>query len=232
VDTADGILGTNMYAYCHNDPVNSCDTGGYYKYDIHFGKHDKDYDVYYGTYYWAGEYFESVFGDTGAGKKKAWDYAETFAKANANVDTGATDPIANWTDRAAQSWHFNIYFFAKAGSDKDSRTIHYEESMTAAFGYLFMAGITTGSTRDSYINSALKAAGRGLHAKQDMIVHKGLGDFNVGFTNFQFPWGVDEVTYKVVDGVIIGGKKFNAAKDATDSVLRLFIGMGRGFNLW
>ena len=29
MDTEDGILGTNMYAYCHNDPVNFNDPSGY-----------------------------------------------------------------------------------------------------------------------------------------------------------------------------------------------------------
>ena len=28
IDTADGILGTNMYAYCHNDPINFWDPNG------------------------------------------------------------------------------------------------------------------------------------------------------------------------------------------------------------
>jgi len=30
MDTADGIMGTNMYAYCLNDPVNLCDSTGMY----------------------------------------------------------------------------------------------------------------------------------------------------------------------------------------------------------
>jgi hypothetical protein len=32
MDTGDGILGTNMYAYCQNDPVNFCDSSGTKKY--------------------------------------------------------------------------------------------------------------------------------------------------------------------------------------------------------
>jgi|GEM_PF-4953108 len=31
MDTADGIMGTNMYAYCHNDPINYYDPDGYKK---------------------------------------------------------------------------------------------------------------------------------------------------------------------------------------------------------
>jgi hypothetical protein len=29
MDTGDGVLGTNMYAYCLNDPVNGCDPSGF-----------------------------------------------------------------------------------------------------------------------------------------------------------------------------------------------------------
>ena len=34
MDTADGILGTNMYAYCHNDPINYYDPDGFRKASI------------------------------------------------------------------------------------------------------------------------------------------------------------------------------------------------------
>ena len=40
VDTEQGLIGTNMYAYCENNPIIYCDSGGYIlKYTLNNGKY-------------------------------------------------------------------------------------------------------------------------------------------------------------------------------------------------
>ena len=65
-DTGTGVLGTNMFAYCDNNPVNKVDKTGKWSYDVHLGVNgstaqalvlqgppSEHYGIKYGTKTWA-----------------------------------------------------------------------------------------------------------------------------------------------------------------------------------
>ena len=160
-DTGTGILGTNMYAYCRNDPMNLLDPTGYFDSRVHTTK----------THEWAYDYFIAA----GFSHKDALNYALILAKANQSVDDKPTSPHLNFYNPNAQAWHFNINTFTKAGSAKDSRVILYNACLDA--GNALMSN--TAIDKNVRIEGALELYGRGLHAAQDIITHRGLNDLAI-----------------------------------------------------
>jgi RHS repeat-associated protein len=213
MDTRDGILGTNMYAYCQGDPVNSLDSSGSFKKEMHREWTEK----------WAYDFFS----EQGFAEELAEDYAKTFAKANANVDLFQT-PI-NIFSPMSQSWHFNIN--SESGG-MDSRLQRYNESYARARDF----------AKDGDTNSMLKELGRGLHARQDMITHTGQygniretiyvsgGTDIYGFTRLVPVVFYRHPTNMGIDDFEEGDAKFDAAYKETIFVLKQFMRLMELYN--
>jgi len=91
VDTQQGIMGTNMYAYCLNDPVNYYDPTGMWNYVIHEGSEKE------GTLYWA-----ILAGLTP-------DHAKIVARANQAVDDFKTNAAFNQRPHFAAHGAWGFY---------------------------------------------------------------------------------------------------------------------------
>ena len=115
--------GTNLFAYCCNNPINKYDTSGTWGSDVHDGYNPDtknhfyylDFDgvkEYYGTYYWA-----TIIGYNDK-------YAKMFGYYSDLVDTiyGSTGPF--W--RKYDKWHF----YTADGKDVRS-SISYDEQCIA-----------------------------------------------------------------------------------------------------
>jgi len=204
MDTADGIMGTNMYAYCNNDPTNKYDPSGLAPASIH----DRKKGDGIGTYYWSLEYFKL------AGiKDQAKSFAETFAKANISIDEDPSTTFYNPLP-SAQRWHFNIY-----NTSVDSREAMYSESYARAEAFAAAGDI----------DGVLEELGKGLHALQDKAYHNGfLGDISLpvgellGIPSYSLHVHWPKFLYKV-DGLKIGNPKYMAAQAATWRVLADFV---------
>jgi len=113
-------MGTNMYAYCHNEPVSRYDPSGLFGLAIH----DRDDKLKIGTYYWALQFFEILNLD------EADRYADIFALANAGIDS---DPMTAWWNPTpyANGWHFN-----NSNTSVDSRESRYLTSLWYFISYV------------------------------------------------------------------------------------------------
>jgi len=169
MDTGTGILSTNMYAYCYNNPIKLCDPTGFFA-----GK-----GAVHTRTDWAIEYLRA----NGIPEDLIEGYANTLMAGNAYVDKWyGLSPTWQFYDSYSQSWHFNTTFPSgtTAGTDKDSRMKRYRESEKAAIKSLQKAGNLQGDKKEEEIKNALFSFGMGLHARQDMIAHTGKGgDFSV-----------------------------------------------------
>ena len=164
MDTGKGILGTNMYAYCNNDPVNYYDTSGMANNDIHDGRRKNGPPHPYGTYTWSLEVFNALKIPEG----DALRYADIFATANASVD----DPLTssgywNIVNPSIQGLHFDTNLLPWM----DSRESNYKRSVKNAEAFAAAGNI----------DGVLAELGKGLHSLQDQVYHNGLkGDISLG----------------------------------------------------
>lgn len=172
----DEPTGTNLFAYCCNDPVNNLDDAGYWKAALHNGYKGKYkyYSVstkskkyYYGTYYWA---IKCGFKESDAKflgeccnfldkKYSSTMYAKALA---ANAATGeqvySTKQLNEY--KSWQYWHFNKY---KSGYSDSRREFAYNRRKKAVQNW----------KRDK--KYALRLLAYGLHAIQDISAHGQIG---------------------------------------------------------
>lgn len=175
--------GTNLFAYCCNDPVNNVDYTGYWNSKVHYGynkKNKKNHyykfvnsNKYYGTYYWA----KAKVGYSDKNAKRIGYYCN-------QVDDifGSTD--SNW--KIYDQWHF----FDKDGNDVRSKISNTEQNYaTNCFNtartyydmwqsYIKKYGKDAKKTKDAKkkydenLKYGLMHLGYSLHPIQDKYSHK------------------------------------------------------------
>jgi len=226
MDTGTGIQGTNMYAYCRNNPMMRVDPAGYFDTRVHTG-YTRD---------WAFDFLKNYFDPV-----IAWDYATILAAANQMVDDVPTSPTKNWYNPDAQAFHFNtnrklnLDPFNIAGSDNDSRVQIYNAFMNAAINQMS----TPTTDKDATIKGALQTMGIALHAAQDIITHNGINDISVlgGITHLH----LKPPRIKIGDRDFIldyynpdapTPERLRIAKIITEQTLRVFIIVGKANSLF
>ena len=172
----DDYAGTNLFAYCNNDPVNNSDPSGYWKSPVHNGYRSQGcyYSVstktrryYYGTYYWAiicgfKEQDAKFLGqccnflDT---KYPSTKYPSAIA-ANANGTTIIYNGKELNRFKSWQYWHFNGY---KKGYNDTRRDFANDRRKVAVKNW----------KKDR--TYALRLLAYGLHAIQDISAHGQIG---------------------------------------------------------
>jgi len=170
-DTQTGVLGTNLFAYCGNNPVNRVDKTGMWSYDVHIGKDgnliqaialqgpDSVYNgIKYGTLQWAED------------MRIKDDYAKTIALGNWLMQD-AIIRILGWGIAAITlntelfwdvfGWHGNINLFKLV---PDSRDYHMLET-------LIKLEVNCKLFENGCLPLGLEELGRALHPVQDKDGH-------------------------------------------------------------
>lgn len=165
LDTESGVLGTNLFAYCDNNPVNYVDSTGMFKGEYHYGK----------TYNIAKPYNEG--------------YAKILATYNKKVDSEYS-PL-NIFNSYYQSFHFNIN--DKNPNAPDSRTQRFEEMHNKAMSYAYAAKSSNEiRTRTARLQQAFQYFGRSIHPLQDSIAHSGPGGNQKFLWFYKHKGGIDD----------------------------------------
>ena len=135
-DTGTGVLGTNMFAYCLNNPVNRVDRNGMWSYDVHIGKDgnlaqaivlqgpDSVYNgIKYGTLQWTEDM--NIKYDYAIGIALGdWLVEDFFARIIPTLLS--LIPILDLGEFLALSWHGNTNLFQLV---PDSRDLHMLETL-------------------------------------------------------------------------------------------------------
>jgi hypothetical protein len=150
ITTYTDILGTNMFAYCNNDPINSTDKSGNWGYEIHYGSiQNKE-----GTIYWA---IDCGF---------CTHYATQIAAGDQFID----DEYPAWKALTRyQKYHFNRDI-AMPGISEDSREYCATLFMNSALAYI---------DQQNYKKAKFEF-GKALHCIQDTDAHGQCGAKNPG----------------------------------------------------
>ena len=154
-DTGTGVVGTNMFAHCNNNPVMMIDPNGTWGEDVHSGINNKSKIQYngkrynYGTYYWANK-------EVGINASNA----KIIAKSCLLVDT-VFSPVLLWH----QDWHFNTF---KYGGD--SRNVLSLMCITLALS-CFETAKNNILENSNMIFEGLIYLGAALHPIQDKYAH-------------------------------------------------------------
>jgi len=186
----DTPVGTNLFAYCCNDPVNGYDPTGNWGESVHNGYNKNKsssnhynytfinrYATPYGTYYWA-----ITCGFTKKNAKKLGEYCIELDKKypSANyalaIAGGVKDPVALAKYQEWQDWHFNG---TPKGDVKkasgDSRRKFADKKMERAVSFWKKSNVKGCKDRAKQREKALKELGYGLHAIQDIEAHGQMG---------------------------------------------------------
>lgn len=161
-DTAQGVVGTNMFAYCCNNSINMIDPSGLWAEDVHSGYYSNDKKALkikgsnYGTYYWA-----KCCGFSS-------ENAKLVAKSCFNIDKFYPAWVFSVKN---QSWHFNT---SKNGID--SRLVLFMTCILLSNEYAIKAqnNYNQGTTNYKVANDFGKALiylGYALHPLQDIYSH-------------------------------------------------------------
>jgi len=186
-DTETSALGTNMFAFCNNNPVNSVDPSGYWGADVHYGGKYNGFS-YDGTYEWA---------------------------IDVGFNANSADIIADADRLTDKLWHYNTswltgqeYHFNRAGkSEEDSRITKMNEFFEKALKLWEEADENYAKTKKyKGYDTALKKLGIGLHALQDISAHGNYGvkEYPAG-KKIKEPHGkyFDDVRYDWADSGLI-----------------------------
>ena len=210
-------MGTNMYAYCQNDPVNMCDSEGMFGEAIH-NRATTPEGKGYGTYFWT---YQFLLLAGMKDKDLAKSYANTFALANKSVDVNWT--TAYWNPSTyAQGWHFNNNIIGG-----DSRESNYNRSYKRA----------EEEAKNKNITGVLEELGKGLHALQDQVAHSGpLGDITIPLFTTDDGYVIYGKHFHLkgqydADVFTIGDANYLAAQAATWRVLKDFVKLCTKYNL-
>lgn len=167
LDTESGVLGTNVFAYCDNNPVNFLDPNGMFKGKYH-------YDT---TYRIAKPYHKG--------------YAEILATYCKKVDSEYS-PL-NIFSSYYQSFHFNIN--DKNPNATDSRMQRSEEMHNKAMSCAYAAKSSNEiKTRTARLQQAFQYFGRSIHPVQDFIAHSGPSGNQKFLWFYKHKGGIDEET--------------------------------------
>ena len=126
IDTGTGILGTNMFAYCENDPVNYVDPSGFWKINNDDNSHDKLTELLY--------------------EGENYAYLEDMVAANVSIDEEYSAVVPT---NANQKYHFDRQNYI-SGSSGDTRG-----EMAAVWLEYAMDCYTNTRTEAIYIGKAL-----------------------------------------------------------------------------
>lgn len=185
LDTESGVLGTNLFAYCDNNPVNYVDSTGMFKGQYHY---DKTFEV--------------------AKRGFTKHYSDVLGEFSKKVDE-EYNPVLKFYDPYAQSFHFNINY--KNPNLYDSRDLRASEFQDKALSYLTAA---LSKDRTMNLERAFSYLGRAIHPLQDMIAHSGkwgnmsldvpMGGASSPLFFFHMPWIDNEKREYLDTGMTIG----------------------------
>ena len=160
------LIGANLFAYCHNNPVNFIDRTGMWAEDIHFGKQSGSTWIY-GTRKWAVD----------CGMSAA--HAVIIADANKAQD--------NVNNHAALIWNLNKHFRAHGAYDYANARYWSAVNIWKNAVAMVKMGWWGPAAGEARKKEALQELGRALHAMQDYYAHL---DWKVDASYNKRYWGI------------------------------------------
>jgi len=166
-DTGTGLLGTNMFAYCDNNPVNKVDASGMWGQAVHVGygaSYREHRGISFGTYTWA---TQLDFSDAEARAIADGNYAVDKERDAKRAGFASIVGLGNYN----MSWHINNTFNYINPILTDTREWR-------ALGYLI--DLDENIAKSKITKERTYHLGYALHPIQDMAGH---GDDYVKYSN-------------------------------------------------